>query len=273
MKTETHRAASWRRKFSERHKLFVLNSKFTLSLQANQISFFPKKRILSPFVFRALPCVFQKGSLTVEAAMILPIFLLAMLAVFGYIPAYARQVDMTQKLLETAEKSAVYRAVGQTDEGSGNDGTCRKSYRDAPMVNFPGAGGLWLTAEVRVRPWTGYDGDLGLEGESPDCRIVYISDNREVYHTSPECSYLDIHLTSMSKAQVKGGRNRDGQRYTACDRCCRGYAGSVVYVSENGSHYHSSTACGGLARSPEAVLMSAIKDLSLCSRCAKGTHK
>ena len=126
MKTETHRAASWRRKFSERHKLFVLNSKFTLSLQANQISFFPKKRILSPFVFRALPCVFQKGSLTVEAAMILPIFLLAMLAVFGYIPAYARQVDMTQKLLETAEKSAVYRAVGQTDEGSGNDGTFRK---------------------------------------------------------------------------------------------------------------------------------------------------
>ena len=271
MKTETHRAVPWRRKLSERH-IFSFLKKTTLSLQAKQILFFPQKRILTPFTFRVLPCVFQKGSLTVEAAMILPVFLLAMLAVFGYIPVYARQVNITQKLLETAEKAAVYRAVGQADAESGSDGNLYRVYAYAPKITFPGAGKLWVRAQVQVRPWTGYDGDLGLSGEMADSQIVYISDNREVYHTSTDCSYLDIHLTAMSTAKAREAQNRSGEHYTACDKCCRGFSGGVVYVSENGSHYHSSTNCGGLVRSPEAVLKSSVANLPLCSRCAKGLY-
>lgn len=269
MKTETYRAVPWRRKSSERSFFSKYIHKITLSLQAKQITFFPKKHFVCPFVPRVLPCVFQKGSLTAEAAMVLPVFMLAMLAVSGYIPVYARQVETTQKLLEAAEKCAVYRAAGQAEQMVGSDGTLCKVYRYAPMVRFPGAGALWLTAQVKVRPWTGYDGDLGAESSGTESQIVYISDNREVYHTSPDCSYLDIHLTSMSTAQAKAARNQERQPYTACERCCRGYAGKVVYVSENGSHYHSSTACGGLARSPEAILMSSAESLPLCSRCAK----
>ena len=94
--------------------------------------------------------------------MILPVFLLAMLAVFGYIPVYARQVNITQKLLETAEKAAVYRAVGQAHAESGSDGNLYRVYAYAPKIIFPGAGKLWVRAQVHVRPWTGYDGDLGL---------------------------------------------------------------------------------------------------------------
>ena len=267
MKTETHRAVPWQRK--QPLWLTLLNKKRTLSLQANQISFFPKKRKKTPFAVRVLPCVFQKGSLTAEAAMVLPVFLLAMLAVFGYIPAYAKQIDTTQKLLETAEKAAVYRAL---DEDCDSDGILQKVYRYFPMVKFPGAGSLWLTAEVKVRPWTGYDGDLGNEGDTGSSQIVYISDNQEVYHTSPDCSYLDIHLISLSSEQAKAAVNAEGRHYTACDKCCRGFSGNVVYVSEKGSHYHSSIECSGLSRSPEAVLMSSVEHLPLCIRCQKGLH-
>lgn len=272
MKTETYRAASWERKFPERIMSFHHIFKITLSLQANQISFFPKKRLLTPSAVRALPCVFQKGSLTAEAAMVLPLFLIAMLAVLGYLPAYARQIETTQKLLESAEKAAVYRAVRTDGQEGGYDGKLSKTYRYAPLVKFPGAGVLWLTAQVKVRPWTGYDGDLDQEGGISDSEIVYISDNREVYHTSPECSYLDIHLVSMDKEQAKKARNEDGQRYTACNKCCRGYTGSTVYVSAMGEHYHSSRECSGLARSPEAVLHSEVEGLLLCSRCKKEPH-
>ena len=271
MKTETHRALPWRRKFSERH-IFSYLKQITLSLQAKQISFFPKKRIFTPFPFRVLPCVFQKGSLTAEAAMLLPVFLLAMLAVFCYIPVYARQINMTQKLLETAEKAAVYRALEQNDTETDSDSTLYRVYAYTPKIAFPGAGKMWLTAQVKVRPWIGYDGDLGFAGEDDDCQIVYISDNREAYHTSADCSYLDIHLTAMGTAEVRTAKNREGEHYTACDKCCRGFSGSVVYVSENGSHYHSSTDCAGLSRSPEAVLKSSVTDLPLCSRCARGQH-
>lgn len=273
MKTETYRAAPWERKFSERQTYSYNKKRFTLSLQANQISFFPKRRILSPFAVRALPCVFQKGSLTAEAAMVLPVFLLAMLAVFSYIPAYARQVDTTQKLLETAEKAALYQAIQPGTEESRSDGTLRRRYRYAPFVKFPGAGDLWMTAEVKVRPWTGYDGDLGAEENDGDGRIVYISDNREVYHTSPDCSYLDIHLISMSQGQARAATNNEGCHYTACDRCCRGFSGTVVYVSEKGSHYHSTAGCGGLSRSLEAVQLSSVEHLPLCSRCRKGMQE
>lgn len=268
MKTETHRAVPWQRN-KPLWLTLSLNKKRTLSLQANQISFFPKKRKQTPFAVRVLPCVLQKGSLTAEAAMVLPVFLLAMLAVFGYIPAYAKQIDTTQKLLETAESAAVYRAF---DENCGSDGGLKKIYRYSPMVKFPGAGSLWLTAEVKVRPWTGYDGDLGNEGDTENSQIVYISNNQEVYHTSPDCSYLDIHLISMSLGQARTAKNADGQHYTACEKCCRSFSGSVVYVSEKGSHYHSSTECSSLSRSPEAVLMSSVEYLPLCTRCQKGLH-
>lgn len=269
MKTETHRAVPWQRKQPLRLTLFPKNKKRKLSLQANQVSFFPKKRKKTPFAVRVLPCVFQGGSLTAEAAMVLPLFLLAMLAVFGYIPAYAKQMNTTQKLLETAESAALYRTL---DEKCGSDGSLRKVYCYSPVMRFPGIGSLWLTAEVKVRPWTGYDGDLGKEGGGVDSRIVYISDNREVYHTSPDCSYLAIRLTSMTIGRAKAAVNAMGEHYAACDKCCRGFSGSVVYVSEKGSHYHSSVECSGLSRSPEAVLLSSVENLPLCSRCGREQH-
>ena len=270
MQTETYRAVPWERKLSERQFFFHKVLQLKLSLQATQISFFPKKRLQTPFAVKALPCVFQKGSLTVEASMVLPVFLIAMLTVFSFLPAYARQMETTQKLLETAEKAAIYRAMGTEAADGGYDGTLTKVYRYVPKVHLPGVGAMWLTAQVKVRPWIGYDGDLGSDGETADSQLVYISDNKEVYHTSPDCSYLDIHLISMNTGQVKQARNHDGHRYTACEKCCHGHMGSVVYVSENGEHYHSSTSCSGLSRSPEAVLYSEVGALPLCSRCKMG---
>lgn len=204
--------------------------------------------------------------------MALPIFLLALLALLGYLAAYARQINMTEQLLETAEKAALYRAVqGDASEGYG-DGTLRTVYRFSPEVKFPGVGGLWLTAEVKVRPWTGYDGDLGHSNEGEADRMVYISDNQEVYHTSAACSYLDICLTAMSPGAAASERNAYGKRYTACDKCCRGTGFSVVYVSGKGSHYHSTLECSGLSRSPQAVLQSSAEHLPLCSRCGQRNH-
>ncbi len=269
MKTETYRAALWHRKQNRKdtNAFSLSNKKTTLSLQTNLFTFFPKKRKQVP-VTRALPCMFQKGSLVAEAAMVLPLFLLAMLTIAGMLTAYSRQITMTEKLLETAERTAVYRAATASSETA--DIPLVKSESFVPSVRLPGLGKWRLTAVVRVRAWIGYTGDLGGADMSfDDTELVYISDNREAYHTSPDCSYLDIHLLAMEKKQAASAKNELGQRYTACDKCCRGMGNGTVYVSGRGSHYHSTTGCSGLSRSPTMVSRKDVGHLPLCTRCQK----
>ncbi len=266
MKTETHRAVFWQRNKKERTIFSSSYQKQTLSLQARQISFFPKKQNSLICAVRTLPCVFQKGSLTLEAAMILPVFLLAMLALFGYLLAYDKQLTMTEELLSTAEKAALYGTLSETGTG---EGTYTKVYGFTSGVNFSGLGKLWLTAQVKVRPWTGYDGDLGDSDLGEAGELVYVSDNRSVYHTRADCSYLDIYLTSLPLSQVGTQRNDDGKKYTACDKCCGGSVSGTVYISGQGEHYHATLSCSGLSRSPEAVLRTSVSGLSLCTRCER----
>lgn len=273
MKTETYRAALWKRRISGKETFssvckYTYNyiKKITLSLQTNLFSFFPKKR-KPKRPCRALPCVFQKGSLTAEAAMVLPLFLLAMLSVAGYMLAYARQINMTEELLESAERMAVYRGV--LHEETGQAVPLVKTYRFVLAVRLPSAGKLQLTAVAQIRPWVGYRGQFTREGSMEGTELVYISDNEEAYHTSPDCSYLDIHLLAMDRTEAARAKNEEGKRYTACDKCCRGSTGGTVYVSGKGSHYHASTGCSGLARSPKAVTKDSVSHLSLCVRCRK----
>ena len=269
MKTETYRAALWHRKQNRKdtNAISLSNKKNNTLSSDESIYVFPQKRKQAP-VTRALPCVFQKGSLVVEAAMVLPLFLLALLTIAGMLQIYSRQLTMTEKLLETAEKTAVYRASTASAETA--DIPLVKSESFIPGVHLFGLGKCRLTAVVRVRAWIGYTGDLGGEDISlEDTELVYISDNREAYHTSPECSYLDINLTAMEKKQAAGVRNELGERYTACDKCCRGMGSGTVYVSGRGSHYHSTVSCSGLSRSPTMVSRKEAGHLPLCTRCRK----
>ena len=274
MKTETYRAALWKRRISGKETFSLVCTdtyrqikKITLSLQTNLCSFFPKKR-KPKRPPRALPCVFQKGSLTAEAAMVLPVFLLALLTMAGYMLAYGKQLTMTEELLETAERMAIYR--GMSEEDTGQSVPLIKTYRFIPAVRLPSAGALQLTATAQVRPWVGYSGQFARDdGRMEDTELVYVSDNESVYHTNPDCSYLDIHLRAMDTKDAGHTKNENGARYTACGTCCRANKTGTVYVSGKGSHYHASLGCSRLSRSPKAVTKSSVSHLHLCTRCQK----
>ena len=200
--------------------------------------------------------------------MVLPVFLLALLTIAGYVLAYGKQITMTEELLETAERMAIYRGI--SDEDTGQSIPLTKTYRFMPSVRLPSAGALQLTATVQVRPWVGYGGQFAQDdGSLEDTELVYVSDNESVYHTSPDCSYLDIHLWAMDTADAKKTKNESGAWYTACGTCCKGQQTGTVYVSGKGSHYHASSGCSGLSRSPKAVTKSSVSHLHLCTRCQK----
>ena len=268
MKIETHRAASWRRKQLLTQIQSKIKFRKILSLQASSRRFFPQKRkIMTQAGVRALPCVFQKASLTVEAALSLPLFLLAMLTLLSLSGLYKAQVDKLEALEETAEAAAM---IGYgTGASSDSKGEYTGVYTYQPAITFLGLGKLRLCAVARIRPWGGYAGDLSSEDGDDSDEIVYVSDFRSVYHTHADCSYLDIQLLSVSKSRVATLRNDYGEKYTACDKCRGISAGGTVYVSNKGDHYHSSASCSGLKKSPVAVRVSEVKGLSECARCKK----
>jgi len=57
---------------------------------------------------------------------------------------------------------------------------------------------------------------------------------------------------------------------TPCEYCARGGGlPSRIYVTANGDHYHTSLACSGLKRTVKAVPLSKVKGMRRCSRCAR----
>ena len=249
----------------------------------------------------------QRGSLAVEAVFILPFFFLTCMALFCFSGVYAAQTETTVRLEAEAEKAAIYSsgygglpgddtrrelaytAIGSSAvswavstlrdiswiEGLGITGSVVDkenvslvvSYGFSPWIAFPGLGKWTLQAAAEVYPWIG---DSGEWGSGAGGEMVYVSDNREAYHTHVDCSYLDIHMRKIGREQAGFTRNESGSRYRPCDKCCRG-AGNTgsVYVTGRGTHYHSTLSCSGLSRSIRLIPRSDASGLPLCSRCAK----
>lgn len=308
MQTETHRAASFSYRTFKCHRRSYLKKSKTLSLQAKSgnILFSPKqeKRTCTR---RALPCVFQRGSLTAEAALVVPFFFLLCMTLYCFAGEYAVQTEVTAALEEAGELAGMYAAVSEEiPEGSAFEGISSgisqgavlamarqkaaetagvsglwlgastmeetklrlcASYSYTPALSLPAVWGFSLTAAVELHPWTGDDGDWPA-GDFAGEAWVYVSDNRSVYHTYGDCSYLDITLKFVSFAQVGRLRNAYGARYKACEKCTGELSeNTTVYISEKGDRYHQTDSCSGLARSPEMVAFSEVSDLPLCSRC------
>lgn len=322
MKAKAYRAAPLLGHVTDKWNELSAFRKTTLSLQANLISLNTPKNDDVSAAGGGLPCVLwqkgaghrrrppgtsRKGSLTVEAVLILPFFFLVCMALFCFSGVYAAQTEITVRLEAEAERAAVYScgygalrdggawqetayaavqnstvgwaalqmkdnpwAAGVNLSGSVMDEECisfAASYRFSPWVSFPGLGNWMMLAAAEVYPWVGDSGEWGAGGSE---EMVYVSNNREAYHTHGDCSYLDIHVREVSRGQAGTVRNDSGSRYRPCDKCCKG-AGATesVYVTGRGTHYHSTLSCSGLARSVRLVPRSEVAGLPLCSRCAK----
>lgn len=126
-----------------------------------------------------------------------------------------------------------------------------------------------FTCEQRayVRKWIGNedmgDGSIGATLE-PE-RLVYITENGVVYHSDRNCTYLRLSIQSVSKSSIPSMRNIEGAKFYACERC--GGSGSSVYITDYGNRYHSDINCSGLKRMIIVVPIRAVEGWRPCSRC------
>lgn len=191
---------------------------------------------LKKLLRRVSLCAFQRGSLTVEAAAVLPFFLCSVAVLLFLFTVTATRAKAYREQMEKAEALAV--TVGRTV----SEDPYIRLY-DPVLISLP-FGSLfqerrWSVQQSVVRAWIGYTGESFLGKNTEE--MVYMTPEGEVCHRSRDCTYLCLSIRVLSSDQLDAARNLSGERYDPCEYCVgKKGTGMVVYITNYGSSYHSS---------------------------------
>ena len=233
----------------------------------------------------------DKGSVTLEAALILPIVLFVL---YGFI-ILGQLIYVDDEVSKGINETCRYIAKDAYDKEDYNpsvitllkfreyvdenklamvDGgvsgvliSCKKSDDDILHLNASykvhiklpliGNYSFNMTDTSAVRPFDGYDPDKAGD----DDEYVYVAETGGVYHTDMNCTYITVRIVDKDDASLKGK--------TYCHHCKNHHA-SGKYVTVSGSKIHKDINCSSLKRTVHLVKKSEIKGLPLCSKCAGG---
>lgn len=124
---------------------------------------------------------------------------------------------------------------------------------------------MTVKKEFKIKGWTGYE----KEGIGESAELVYITDHAAVYHKDYHCTHLQLSVHMVSTAEVGDLRNEGGGKYHACEFCGHGSTSGGVYITNEGNRYHTRANCSGLKRTIYAVQLSQVKGKGACSRCGQ----
>lgn len=244
----------------------------------------------------------RKGSITVEAAMAVPLFFFATLALVFLLEMLSVQTSVRSGLQEAGKKLAtraveiqavipselereVVNSIGvkrleQSIVDGGSSGIdCSGSYlspltgigeiQASYQVRIPvpvfRIAPIFYKETMRIKAWTGYE--AGGFGEEDD-ELVYVTDTGMVYHKNPHCTHLDFSIHVAAASDLESLRNDNGGKYHACEKCVHGGSpGGNVYITNQGDKYHSSLSCSGLKRTVYTARISEVPGKRACSKC------
>lgn len=210
-----------------------------------------------------------KASLTVETALVLPLFLLGMVTMISFMDIYKLETEHLQSLCEKAKETGMYAYVLN---GKGPDEiTLPDVYFYTPVGGLFSLHKVLRINTVKVHAWTGTESTGSPEENQQQEEMVYVTQSGSVYHKSAGCRYLSVSLNTLSGTQVSSARNSDGEKYLPCERCSRNQEpAGIVYVTAHGSRYHNRETCSGLKRTIRLVKLSELSGMRSCSSCGKG---
>ena len=208
----------------------------------------------------------RKASLTVEAALVLPLFFLGMVTMISFMDIYQMQTVHLQKLCEKTKEAGMY---AYALNGNGPDKvTLPDVYSYTPVGGLIPLSKVWMQNTVTVHAWTGAEEQTGSGQESRQEEMVYVTESGTVYHRQPGCRYLSVSIQQVSGSRVSSMRNTYGEKYRACESCSRGQSpAGCVYITSAGNRYHNVESCSGLKRSVKLVKLSQVGNMHACSSC------
>ena len=207
---------------------------------------------------RAFLCACKKGSMTVEAALLIPFFLMLLLAFFSFFSQYASAAELKAKAAAEAKKVGI--VLGSTGQGDSGDITIYKTAKADNLWINPFWQQSRITQKAVCRGWIGFTELEEIE------TYVYITPEGSVYHLFGDCSHLDLSIRGVAMAVAKTSKNDYGQKYRECESCDKAFSG-LVYITSWGDCYHSERTCSGLKRTIRQVPLSQAEGRSLCLRC------
>lgn len=239
-----------------------------------------------------------RASLTIEAALVLPLYMTGLLALISLLLMHLTGMRIQAALLNLSQDMAVSLADGRSiplseirdklvadlsDEDirfidGGRDGL-DMSGSDVdggeyislcvrcdlvPLTDHFGVLKVAFTRTCFMHIWCGYDRPYFPEEE-----YVYITNDSEVYHRDRECSHIRLTVRETTADEVVHLRNKGGGRYRPCSLCHSSLSDIRLYVAAEGDRYHNTLTCSGLKRSVRAIRISEVGDRRPCSRCGR----
>lgn len=218
------------------------------------------------------------ASLTVEAALALPLVILLFLAFLLWIQFFRVQEESMRRLNQQARQLSQYAYLTET---VGADGLLPEQIvvADRQVLRFP-AGFVTLQKEfwrqAALRPFIGrrYKKE-GKDGEEEEEEQVYMADTGSVYHKKADRTHLKLSVRPAEYGTLSSMRNENGAIYHACEVCVKKAvfaAGDQVYITKEGNRYHGDIGCRGLLRRVRCgTLEEALQEgRRPCKRCSGG---
>ncbi len=207
--------------------------------------------------------VLRRGTLTVELALILPLFLMGTGTLVCFMDVLKIQTERLSALCERAmeEGTSAYLSGEKTPIVD-----LQETYEYRFPVSVVLLPALRITNQSRVHSWTGME--KGAEDSTEE--MVYMTESGSVYHTNPQCSYVDLSISQADGTQVETQRNQSGARYAPCESCVQEMEpAAIVYITAYGTRYHNQVSCSRLKRTVRMVPLSETGGCPQCSRCRR----
>lgn len=223
---------------------------------------FPCSKRMSSFLFSS-----HEGSMTVEAAAAIPVFLFAILNLLSIILMFGEYSTNLADMHQRAKTLSVHAHVIEAAQDVDNDLIIQtKVLKLEPMIPFMGFGTNRTIVNCRMRKWTGYD-VTGNDGTSVEEEWVYITPFGESYHRSRDCRYLNLKIHAALIQEITFYRNKSGEKYYACESCGTNSTTGICFYTEYGNRYHVMPNCSALKRTVRTVRLSEVGSRHACSYC------
>lgn len=244
----------------------------------------------------------SRGSMTVEAALVVPVFFFAMLC-FVYLfeimavrtevrgalycagKEIGEQCYVSPILSAASLKSRIVSHMGskRIEKSLIKDGVqgihCYKTLVNektavmqlsveyeiqlpVPLFQLPA---VTYEERFRLKGWTGEVKESDEKEEETE--VVYITENGTVYHKEMSCTYLEVRVRGIIAHTIGDARNASGGKYYECELCGKGSHYGILYVSEYGTRYHTTLSCSKIKRNVYAVPLEDAKGRKGCEKC------
>ncbi len=250
---------------------------------------------------RAFCCTSFPGVMTVEAACVVPLFILAIVCVLSLFYMIRTCCQMYCSMAQTAHHLCIYgydedmdsstvtalmvgrimgedfssvpggvtgvNIYGTSYNPESGEVTLSARYKLKPLIHMFGMG---LNAEtvVKTRAFIGgkmITEDIRASGE--DYTTIYVAENGVVYHKDRQCAYIDIIVNAAYVTEIESHRNSQGGKYYPCELCPESGSSGITYITDTGNRYHSDIECSGIRRTVYEMKIGADCPLPACSRC------